>query len=408
MQKSYSLAIAVLCVVAIPNSSEASKVNPQSKKVLSIFLESKTSIQNQLEELEQQFEAGLDEIDESSKAKEIQIENEAMASSTQLDSTLVPQIKASQQKLDSALNDFSTAGVVEVQKELRASIGYSAHRLAGSYLACPKFTEQIPVQSPITVKDPCIAPNGDYPKPAKISKWDPTGSLIRGDYWQPGEKTYLVVPKDYEDKRGHFVDIDQMIAASEISPTNLIEYNRVTAILKTEPINLSSLKSKFERERNAILATKSKKLSENSAMRDSLIDDLEEEFNAKKQELQALETIDNLGILAAKRASKNPGNFDKAFSIAFRFEYNKQQLELIANEEWDGDLSYKSINTMAKVLVLLEVADSIVSKYNLESASKFNTSLGTTFTRDAGFRNIQKYVSLKYQKATGKRTAISV
>ena len=387
---------------------QAANLSVQSKKVLSVFQSSKSSVQDQLDELEKQFELDMDQIDENSRAKEIQIEKEAIEAAAKLDSISLPQIQASQKLIDAALKDFSTAGVVEVIKELRAPIGYSAHPKAGSYLACPKFTEQIPVKTVVVVKDPCFGQITEYPLPQKISKWDPTGGLIRGEYWQPGDKTNLVVPNDYSDKRGYFVDIDQMISASEITPINFVEFSRVSAILKTEPLTLDGLKSKYEREKNAILVSKSKKISENNTVRESQIDDLESEFNSKKEELQALQVIDELGIIAAKRASKNLGDFDKAFSVAFRFEYNKQQLELIANDEWNGDLSYRSINTLAKVLTLLDIADSIAAKYSFSSASKFNSSLGTAFTRNAEFRSIQKYVSLKYQKATGKRTSITV
>ncbi len=389
---------------------KAANLSVQSKKVLSVFQSSKSSLQDQLDELEKQFEQDMDRIDEEFRAKEIQLEKDAIQAAAQLDSSLLPQIAVSQVNIDSALASLDSAGQVEVLVELRAPIGRSEHEGAGSYLACPKFTETMPLNKVVYVKFPCAnaSMNGDYPIPQKTYKGDPSGQFIFPDLWKAGDKTKIFIAYDDKNYRGHLTAIDRMLAAGEIRPINPVEFNTQTAILKTEPLVLEGLKTKYEREKNAILSIKASRIAENSELRDGAIDDLESEFNSKKEELQALQVIDELGIAAAKRASKSSGDFDKAFSVAFRFEYNKQQLELIANDEWNGDLSYRSINTLSKVLALLDIAESIAAKYNFSSASKFNSSLGTVFTRDVEFRSIQKYVSLKYQKATGKRATILV
>jgi hypothetical protein len=79
---------------------------------------------------------------------------------------------------------------------------------------------------------------------------------------------------------------------------------------------------------------------------------------------------------------------------------------LIADGELESAFTYRSISTLAKVLVLLDTADAIASRYDYESALKFNTQVGSAFTKELGFRAIKKYVTSKYQQATGKKLVV--
>jgi hypothetical protein len=202
--------------------------------------------------------------------------------------------------------------------------------------------------------------------------------------------------------------VDRMIAANEIRPINLSEFSRVTGILKTEPINLDALKAKYERERTAVLAAKSKLSAANLAERDALLDEAQDRHDSQRKEIVQLVAINKLAVLAAKRASKNPEQLDRAFSTALKFEYNRQKLEILAEEEWSGEWTIKSFDSIVKVLALLGLADMISSKYSYVKANSFNSEIGNVFTRSLEFRELLKFATLKYQKATGSRIVITV
>jgi len=108
----------------------------------------------------------------------------------------------------------------------------------------------------------------------------------------------------------------------------------------------------------------------------------------------------NSAIRAAKRASKNPSVFDKAFVTAYKFEYNVKGLDDIAN------LSFSSLNTLRSLLsqyAIIELADKasgIDSSYNYLAAEKINKSVGDVFTSDEEFQVPAKLVASQYKKLT--------
>ena len=108
----------------------------------------------------------------------------------------------------------------------------------------------------------------------------------------------------------------------------------------------------------------------------------------------------NLAIRAAKRASKNPSVFDKAFVTAYKFDYNVKGLDDIAN------LSFSSLNTLRSFLsqfAIIELADkaaSVDASYNYFSAEKINKSVGNVFTSDEEFQVPAKLVASQYKKLT--------
>jgi ribosomal protein L29 len=307
-------------LVAVSSPSTAFSAVTDYKKVVALFQKSNASFESDIEALEENFEVQMELIDTTYTVTTTKIEVEAQSELTEISSVLGLKIDASQKVISEALASISTWGAVEVSKDLTAPRGFSQHPGAESYLSCQPFTTAIPVTKPTVIKWPCANRTIDYPRPAKISKWDPTGSLIFGTEWRIGDQTTLFISYDDKDYRGHLVGVDQMIAAGEIKPTNPTEFSRFSTILKTEPLTLANLTSTRERQLNTVAATKSKKLSTAASLRESQIEDLEEELAEKKEKLQALQSLDNLGVLAAKRAAKNIKNFDKAFAVAVIFE----------------------------------------------------------------------------------------
>lgn len=396
----------VLLVQFVP--AEASSPKSKAQRVLQAFQSTEKDLASQLLSLEDDLEKELEEIDEAYKNEELSIEKSSLVLLNAKDGEFMPQIKTSQKIIDEALVAMELAGQVEIIQELRAPRGFSQHMGAESYLACPKFTATIPVKAITYVKSPCAEQNqNSYPRPAKISNWDPTGSMIFGENWMPGDKTSLYIGHADKNYRGHLTAIDVMIAAGEIRPLNLSEYSRVSGILKTEPINLEALQSRYQRERTAVLSAKSELSAVNSANRENLIDEAEARFETQKDKLAQLSEINKLAVVASIRASKNPEQMERAFSTAFKFEYNRKMLELVVEEEWTGEWNFRSVNTITKVLALLDQSDSIASKYSYAKAASFNSAVGSAFTRSLEFRNMLKVVTLKYQKVTGTRIVIT-
>jgi hypothetical protein len=108
----------------------------------------------------------------------------------------------------------------------------------------------------------------------------------------------------------------------------------------------------------------------------------------------------NSAIRAAKRASKNPTTFDKAFVTAYKFEYNLKGLDDVAN------LSFASLNTLRSFLsqyAIIELADKaagVDASYSYLSAEKINKSVGNVFTSDEEFQTPAKLVAAEYRKLT--------
>jgi hypothetical protein len=127
---------------------------------------------------------------------------------------------------------------------------------------------------------------------------------------------------------------------------------------------------------------------------------LDEAFETAKESLQAQETAASLALLAAKRASKDPANFDAAFAVAYKFEYNVKGLDDIAN------LSFSSLNTLRSLLsqyAIIELADKaagVDGAYSFAAAEKINKSVGNVFTSDEEFQEPAKLVAAQYKKMT--------
>jgi hypothetical protein len=82
-------------------------------------------------------------------------------------------------------------------------------------------------------------------------------------------------------------------------------------------------------------------------------------------------------------------------------------LSELADTEWSGTWTYRTINSLVKIARLADTADSIAAKYSYKNALAFNSSIGIGFTGEPEFRATLKVVVAKYQKATGTRIAIS-
>ena len=114
------------------------------------------------------------------------------------------------------------------------------------------------------------------------------------------------------------------------------------------------------------------------------------------------DTTDAIRIakISAKRANKNAAIFDKAFTTALKFEYNRIGLDDLASAPWRYIDSLKSLRSAVEVTKLSERADSVGNSYSFNGATNINKICGNTFTKEYKFRQDFTIIAEIYKKVT--------
>jgi hypothetical protein len=215
-----------------------------------------------------------------------------------------------------------------------------------------------------------------------------------GEDWQKGDITTIAL-RNAEDKyvaigieKGYIVPLNLILF-----DTGRVGYRRALA----ESANLTALNGKA---RVSATEKRDKTVAAATKVRESALADLDEAYETAKAQLEAQETAADLALLAAKRATKDASNFDKAFSVAYKFEYNRQMLNQIADEAWSGDWTFRTIDSIIKVSRLANTGDAIAKSYSMKNGTAFNSSVGNAFTNEPDFRAALKILTAIYKKAT--------
>ena len=212
--------------------------------------------------------------------------------------------------------------------------------------------------------------------------------------WQKGDITTIAL-RNAEDKyvaigieKGYIVPVNLILF-----DTGRVGYKRALAdsANQTALNGKARVSAKEKRDRAVAAAT---------SLREAALSDLDDAYESAKAQLEAQETAANLALLASKRASKDAANFDSAFVVAYKFEYNRQMVNEIADAAWTGDWTYRTIDSIIKVNRLAVTGDSIASRYSRSSASAFNSAVGNAFTNEPDFRAALKVLTATYKQAT--------
>jgi hypothetical protein len=212
--------------------------------------------------------------------------------------------------------------------------------------------------------------------------------------WQPGDVTTIAL-RNADDK---YVAIG--IERGYIVPLNLLVFDTSRIGYKqalTESANLTALNGKA---RVSAKEKRDKAVEAATSIREAALAILDEAYESAKAQLEAQETAANLALLAAKRASKDAANFDSAFVIAYKFEYNRKMVGEIADAAWTGEWTFRTIDTIIEVNKLAATGDSIGSKYSKSKAAAFNSAVGNAFTNEPDFRAALKVLTAIYKKTT--------
>lgn len=184
-----------------------------------------------------------------------------------------------------------------------------------------------------------------------------------------------------------------------IVPLNLTAFDSSRIGYKQALTEIESLTNLNGRARAAAKTKRDNAVAAATSARESALNDLTEQFESAKAELEARETAANLALLAAKRASKD-ANFDSAFVIAYKFEYNRQKVGEIADAAWTGEWTFRTIDSIIKVNKLAALGDLIANKYSKNQAVAFNSAVGNAFTNEPDFRAALKVLTGTYKNAT--------
>ena len=364
-----------LVVSLAPNAQAAT--NP--KAVTAAFTKVLSATDNSLEALELKYESDIDSLDtalaSATKAANDAYDRDLLAATN----LYAPQITAATKKSEEAKATY------ESNNKVRLTTGFfaDADRLNWA-LDCLPARETTVWKM---LKRYC----GQMPG---IPMFPESGYGYED--WQKGDVTTIAL----RNAENQYVAIG--IERGYITPLNLVAFDSSRIAYKQALADIANLtasngkarvSAQEKRDRAVILATNT---------RESALADLDEAYESAKSQLEAQETAANLALLATKRASRDAANFDAAFVVAYKFEYNRQMVNEIADAAWTGDWTFRTIDSILKVNRLAVTGDAIASRYTRSAATSFNASVGNAFTNEPAFRAALKVLTTTYKQATAR------
>jgi hypothetical protein len=370
-------------VVSLAPTAQAA-TNP--KAVTAAFTKVLSATDNSLEALELKYETDVDALDAAlaaaTKAAESTLDQELQAAT----SLYAPQISAANKKVEDAKLVFLANNKLAIQRSLFNSADKDR---VWQYFICPK--PKINEAGWTIAKRYC---NNDYGYEKFGDQNKVTGMTIGGEDWQPGDQAEI----SFENSSKPYI-LDA-IAYGWVAPVNLSLFDSSRLTVKSEASNANELTLLNGKARTAAQTKRDNAVTNATNSRESALADLDDAYETAKAQLEAREVAANLALLAAKRASKDPSNFDSAFVVAYKFEYNREMVNEIADAAWTGDWTYRTIDSIFKVNRLAVTGDSIASRYSKSSASAFNSAVGNAFTNEPDFRAALKVLTSIYKKST--------
>lgn len=355
-------------------SANAADLKVAAQTAVSGFQTSLNTTLDQMNLLEDEHAKNTADINQ------VNLEATAKATATQTADLLAtanlynPKISASNALIASAKLKWESVN----QLVIKDGFGFlgNAQTVAGNYFLCPPSTLPNGPTWLEIVKRTC---NGSTnPMLGARSTKGNAGSTIGGEDWQKGDIGTL-----------NTWDINKVaesvISDGYMTPVNVAEFDSTRLTIKSETANLNSLTATYSSAKTAVMTKYDNALA---VIKTATSNALAFEDNRYEQALAALEAQQVQSesfILAAKRASKDYKTFDKAFSTALAFEYNRAQLTEIVDLPWTAFTSLRSLSSLSKVIALADFADTVAAKYTMANALKLNASVGSTFTKAPTF-----------------------
>lgn len=363
---------------------------PKATSVTAAFKSLLSTATNSIDELDQKYESDVSALDDAlgtaTKAADALLAQELEAATT----LYLPQITSANQRLEAAKTLFTNNSSLKIQQSLFS--WQNADRVY-SLLICPETTLPAGAGWMEIAKRYCSNVN-NLPRPGDISTKTTSKNTVGGEDWQPGEVAKIsVISADNK-------DLLYAVSNGWLVPVNQSVFDSSRLAIATETGNVADLTQKNGKARTAAQTKRDNAVATANLVRSNALADLDEAYETAKAQLEAQQTAANLALLATKRASKDSANFDTAFSIAFKFEYNRQMVDQIADEAWTGEWTFRTIDSIIKVNKLAVAGDSIASKYSMAAAKSFNSLVGNAFTNEPDFRAALKVLTAKYKQTT--------
>ena len=191
----------------------------------------------------------------------------------------------------------------------------------------------------------------------------------KGPLFQVGEVTNI--KSLIADKNEYLDEIDIILGLGLIEIINLPTYQEASKTIRSETVNLNTITQQYKGQQNTISL---KKYTTGIAA--------------------------EMGLLAAQRAAKSPSNYDKAFVVALKFEQNRLKLNELASTNWKYINNYKALSSAISVTRISNQADSVSDNYSYSRAASINSSCGSTFTGESGFKSSFNLVASVYKMAS--------
>jgi len=377
------LAVSLLGITPASAATKASVVTAAFKTLLN-------TTGNSLDELESKYEADIDALDATlsaaTKAADATLDQELQAATA----LYAPQIAAANKKAEDAKIVFLANNKLTIKQSLFNSMDKDR---VWQYFICPDTTLPNGAGWMEIAKRYCANDN-NKPRPGDISTKTTSKNTIGGEDWQPGDLAEV----SYENSSKSYI-LDA-IAYGWIVPVNQSLYDSSRLTVKTETANASDLVTQNGKARTSAQTKRDNAVAQATKVREAALADLDDAYETAKAQLEAQETAARLALLAAKRASKDSANFDSAFTIAYKFEYNRQMVGEIADAAWTGEWTFRTIESIIKVNKLAVAGDSIAAKYSKSQAAAFNSAVGNAFTNEPEFRAALKVLTALYKQTT--------
>jgi hypothetical protein len=368
-------------------SANAANLKVAAQTAVSGFQASLTATLDQMDLLEDEHAKNTAEI------SRVNLEATARATATQTADLLAaanlynPKISATNALIASAKLKWESVN----QLIIKDSFGFlgNVQTVAGNYFLCPPSTLPNGPTWLEIVKRTC---NGSTnPMLGARSTKGNAGSTIGGEDWQKGDIGTL---NTWDLNKV----VESVISDGYMTPVNVAEFDSTRLTIKSETANLATLTATYSSAKTAVMTKYDNSLTVIKTSTNNALDFENNRYDQALTALEAQQAQSESFILAAKRASKDYKTFDKAFSTALAFEYNRAQLTEITDLPWTAFTSLRSLSSLSKVLALVDFADAVAAKYTMANAMKLNASVGTTFTKVPTFVKQVKQAKTLYAK----------
>jgi hypothetical protein len=343
-----------------------------------------------LESLEQKYEADIDVLDDAlvaaTKAADATLDQELQAATA----LYAPQIAAANKKAEDAKLVFLANNKLTIKQSLFSALNKDR---VWQYFICPDTTLPGGAGWMEIAKRYCSNDN-NKPRPGDVSTKTTSKNIIGGEDWQTGDLAEV----SYENSSNSYI-VDA-IAYGWVVPMNISLYDSSRLTVRVETANVNDLTLQNGKARTAAQTKRDRAVEQATTARNTSLADLDDAYETAKSQLEAQETAAKLALLAAKRATKDVSKFDAAFAVAYKFEYNRQMVGEIADAAWNGEWTYRTIDTIIEVNKLAAYGDSVGRKYSMSEAIKFNSAVGGAFTNEPDFRAALKVLTTTYKKVT--------